>query len=329
MRIRPIASLVAVAVLASLPHGVSGAWAADEDVPPSRRIAEGVTLIPGALRPGEQPDGNTVVFDAPQGLVVLDTGRYERHSHRILDFAADEGRPVAAIVNSHWHLDHISGNAAIRDAFPSAEVHGSLAIDGALIGFLAGYRVQLLEAIAATTDETQVALWRAEVERIDLGPRSRPTVPITGPGERAIAGHEFRVGFSKATTLGDVWLYDPKRRVLASGDLVTLPVPFLDTACPQRWRAAFADVAAVDFDILVPGHGKPMDREGFNLYRRAFNNLLVCAATPTTAGTCAADWKRDASALLTEADRSAVDEMIGYYVEYRLRGPAATRDCAE
>jgi hypothetical protein len=87
------------------------------------------------------------------------------------------------------------------------------------------------------------------------------------------------------------------------------------------------ELAAVDFAMLVPGHGEPMDRERFNLYRRAFNNLLVCAATPTRTRTCVAGWRRDADALLTAADRDTVDGMIAYYVEERLRGPGATADC--
>ena len=51
--------------------------------------------------------------------------------------------PVVAIVNSHWHLDHVSGNAALRAAYPRAQVYASDAIDGAMRGFLADYRRQL------------------------------------------------------------------------------------------------------------------------------------------------------------------------------------------
>src|SRR4051794_352511 len=39
-------------------------------------IASGVDLIAGAFVPGSQPDGNSVVFTGPNGLVVVDTGRH-------------------------------------------------------------------------------------------------------------------------------------------------------------------------------------------------------------------------------------------------------------
>jgi glyoxylase-like metal-dependent hydrolase (beta-lactamase superfamily II) len=295
---------------------------------PMSRLADGVDLLPGAFVPGGQPDGNTVVFDAPAGLVVIDTGRHRAHAQRILDLAATRSRPIAAIVNTHWHLDHVSGNVALREAWPGAEVHASVAIDGALDGFLARYRGQLLEEIAKTADAAQAAQWQQEVARIDVGARLRPTVPVTASGPRTIAGRAFELGLSEAATRGDVRVFDPTTRVLVAGDLVTLPAPFLDTACPTRWRETLAEVAQTPFAVLVPGHGPAMDRGQFNTYRRAFNNLLVCAATPTRARTCVAGWRRDAAPLLGDADRAVVDGMIAYYVEYRLRGPGATADCA-
>lgn len=294
---------------------------------PIRPVAEGVDLLPGGFVPGEQPDGNTVVFEAPAGLVVIDTGRHSAHAQRILDLAAARSRPIAAIVNTHWHLDHVSGNVALREAWPAAEVHASDAIDAALGGFLARYRAQLQEAIANTADAAQAAQWREEVARIDAGPRLRPTLSVTASGRRTIAGRTFELGLSEAATRGDVRVFDPVTRVLVAGDLVTLPAPFLDTACPARWRDTFAELAATPFEVLVPGHGAPMDREGFNAYRRAFNNLLACAATPTSTRTCVAGWRRDAAPLLSDADRAVVDGMIAYYVQYRLRGPGATADC--
>ena len=48
--------------------------------------------------------------------------------------------PIVAIVNSHWHLDHVSGNAALRAAYPRAQVYASDAIRDAMHGFLADYR---------------------------------------------------------------------------------------------------------------------------------------------------------------------------------------------
>jgi glyoxylase-like metal-dependent hydrolase (beta-lactamase superfamily II) len=90
---------------------------APNSAPPPEELAPGIDLLPGAMLPGRGPDGNTVVFDAPEGLIVIDTGRHTWHSDGILAFAAKRGRPVAAIVNTHWHLDHSSGNGRIKAAW--------------------------------------------------------------------------------------------------------------------------------------------------------------------------------------------------------------------
>lgn len=300
----------------------------DDAVPPER-IADGVQLIEGRYVPGAQPDGNSVLFFAPEGAVVFDTGRHAAQADRIIAALDANGRPLAAIVNSHWHLDHISGNPRLRARWPQAQTYAGDALDGALHGFLARYRAQLVDMRGRTTDAAQRADRDDEIARIDAAAQAHPMVTITSPGERIVAGKSFVFGTARAATLGDVWLYDPASRVLASGDLVTLPAPFFDTACPARWRAAFADLADTGFVTLVPGHGAPMDRAGFDTWRRAFHNLLACAAAPTRDATCIAGWKRDAAPLLRPGDDAAVDGLLGYYLSTGLRGRAAQADCTD
>jgi len=43
-------------------------------------FAEPYHLIPGAVPLDSGPDGNTVVLEAPQGLIVFDTGRHPEHA---------------------------------------------------------------------------------------------------------------------------------------------------------------------------------------------------------------------------------------------------------
>src|SRR5205085_9367192 len=117
---------------------------------------------------------------------------------------------------------------------------------------------------------------------------------------RVIAGRKLFVHLeSHAVTAGDVWVLDPTTDVLAAGDLVTLPVPFLDTACPEGWKAALDNLSHAGFKILVPGHGAPMQRDAFETYRHAYGNLLTCAAAREKAsGECADGWAREARTLI-------------------------------
>ena len=156
------------------------------------------------------------------------------------------------------------------------------------------------------------------------GHRSRPMSALRAAGTRTIAGHTFRVGLeSHAVTAGDVWLHDPATRVLASGDLVTLPAPFLDTACPEAWRAEFKAILATPFTQLIPGHGRPMTRKDVETYRDGFGALLDCAKGSAAPAVCAAQWATAAAPLLdgSTGDVAQAEAYARYYVESVLRNP--------
>jgi glyoxylase-like metal-dependent hydrolase (beta-lactamase superfamily II) len=295
---------------------------------PTTVVAPGVDLIPGTFIAGTQPDGNTVIFKGADGLIVFDTGRHPEHTQQIIDFATAAKLPVAAIVNSHWHLDHVGGNVMLRKAYPDARVYASAAIEGAMHGFLANYRTQLEDAIKqAGDDSAKQAPWRAELALIDAGPILFPDQRIAETSMRTIAGRKLRVGYeSDAVTAGDVWLFDPATQVLASGDLVTLPAPLFDTACADHWRGALDRLATVDFKVLVPGHGAPMHRAGFTTYRRAFDHLLDCAAGKQTKQLCIDGWMHDADALIPVSDQKLARSLLDYYIDGNLRGDAAQKN---
>jgi len=295
------------------------------------QVAPGVFLVRGVFSPGSQPDGNTVVFRAPGGLIVIDTGRHPEHTRRIVEFAICEGRPVAAIVNTHWHLDHVGGNGLLRGRFPGARVFASDAIREARTGFLASYRRQLEEMVKTTPDAARRDALRAELGLIDRGATLEPDEVIARPGRRTLAGLVVEVGLeTRAVTAGDVWLFDPRTKVLVAGDLVTLPAPLLDTACPARWSESLERLSRVGFKLLVPGHGEPMTRAGFETYRAGFTHLLACGASDQPAENCTSGWLRDVSTLVPEKAQPFARSLMDHYVGLLRSDPAKiARLCGE
>lgn len=284
-------------------------------------VAEDIVLFPGRFEPGRQPDGNSVLLQGPEGWIVFDTGRHDAHTRLLLTFARASGQPVAAIINSHWHLDHSSGNRLLRDAWPDAPVYASDAIVGALPGFLADSR-RTSEAMIAggKLQEPMLSEVLGDIATITDAGALLPTETVTRSHSGTIAGRKVHLGLARdAVTGGDLWLYDPATGVLLAGDLVTLPVPFLDTADPQGWQAALEVLDGTRFTLLVPGHGAPMDRASFEAWHAAFDALLACAASDAATSACADGWITGLGTLLPPAEQTRARDMLAYYIDQVLR----------
>ena len=295
------------------------AFAAPRDV---REIGPGVSFIEGEFAKGRQPDGNSVVLHGTGGTIVIDTGRHEIHTQKVLAVATRTGVKPEAVINTHWHLDHVGGNVIVRQRYPQAKIIASGAITNARKGFLADYRAQLAQAVAGMPPDKSAG-FRAEMALIDAGDKLEPDEVVTAPGERTIAGRKLYIGLERnAATEGDVWVLDRASGILATGDLVTLPVPFLDTADPDGWAAALERLSKVDAKLVVPGHGEPMKPADLLTYRRAFVALLACARSQRPAAECSNDWFAGIGDLARGSDPELAKGAMGYYLDNVLRKPA-------
>jgi glyoxylase-like metal-dependent hydrolase (beta-lactamase superfamily II) len=289
-------------------------------------LVEDLHFIEGTFSPAIGPDGNTVVYRAPEGLIVIDAGRHKAHSQKILEYAKERGMPIAAIINTHWHLDHSTGNQDLKAAYPAARLYTTRAVEAALDGFLS--------AGAARTDEALRNPDLPEADRVRLQRglstiRERiallPDRPVDGQMALPVSGRDLELNVTDhAVTESDVWIWDPATKTVIAGDLVTLPAPLFDTACPGGWLAALEMIDTKPYERVVPGHGFPMDRGQFRSYRIAFENLVKCA-DENAGAVCAEGWLGDAAALLDEAagkdfgDKEYARAAVEYYVDQIIR----------
>lgn len=284
-----------------------------------REIAPGVSLVPGQFTKGRQPDGNSVVLHGAGGTIVIDTGRHRDHTQRVLAAATRNGQAPIAVINTHWHLDHIGGNLVVRERFPKVKILASDALANARKGFLAGYRDELAKVIPQMPP-ADAAGYKEELALIDAGDKLAPDEVIKSAGERTIAGRNLFIGLERnAATEGDVWVLDRASGTLVTGDLVTLPVPFLDTADPDGWSAALDRLAKVDAKLVVPGHGEPMRPVDLVTYNKAFKALLACARSKRATSECSNDWFTGIGELARGTDPQLARSSMAYYVDNVLR----------
>ena len=56
-------------------------------------------------------------------------------------------------------------------------------------------------------------------------------------------------------TPGDLIVFLPQERIVATGDMVTEPVPYGFTTDPNAWVETLTRLSELDFTTMVPGHG--------------------------------------------------------------------------
>ena len=279
-------------------------------------------LITGGVYETKGPDGNSVILDAPDGLIVVDTGRHADHAGEILAYAKSTGKPVAAIVNTHWHLDHTTGNMDLINAYPGVPIVASRAIEGKLFhDFITPGRERAKKALA---DGTAPAAQRPGMIRaqafLDQPAYGRPTVPIEKSGPRTIAGRTIDLRLAPfAVSEGDLWLVVPEEKMVIAGDLVVDIVPFMDTACVEGWSKALGEIATVDFQTLIPGHGAPMTKPEFLVWKSAFDRLVECGHSNAAITTCVEGWMTNAAPFIAGDKKTYVREAAAYYLETRMR----------
>lgn len=287
-------------------------------------VAHDVFLFPGQLQADRSPDGNSEILRGATGLIVIDTGRNDDHTQQLINHLLQMQLPVVGVINTHWHLDHIGGNARFKQQWPGIHIYAHPSLETALTGFHADYRKQL-EAYLPTLPDNSAEKQRytAELQLLKLDHALTETDPVTQSTTLTLGGRKIEVHVSAhAVTEGDLWMFDSATRILIAGDLVTLPVPLFDSACPEGWRHALDTLSSVKFKILIPGHGMPMRRDAFQSYRIAFDRLLICSTHVEKKQQCIDNWFTGARSLIAAEDEKYGRELLSYYFDQFIK-PAA------
>ena len=97
------------------------------------------------------------------------------------------------------------------------------------------------------------AEFRELAKRTDLV----PTIAFDHELDLDLGDREVNVMFlGRGNTAGDAVVYVPHDKIIATGDLVDHPVPYLGGGYPKEQIATLETLVRMDITTLVPGHGK-------------------------------------------------------------------------
>ena len=198
---------------------------------------------------------NHVLLKGSDGNVLIDSG-YSRHAPFTLALLATrEGlgdAPLARLVNTHCHSDHMGGNAAIKAQY------------GCPITLPVG-EAALIDA----WDERTLLLAYTD----QYAPRFTYDETI-GPGETRIWGDlEWQALAAPGHDMGALVFYNPEHGILVSGDALwangygfVMPRE-IDPRALKATRATLEMLSRLDVRIVIPGHGEPFVEVGAALER--------------------------------------------------------------
>ncbi len=200
---------------------------------------------------------NVAVVDSGDGLVLVDTGGPVGTSVRDLvrSWRTD---PVAVAVYTHGHIDHVMGTEVFDAeadeagrARPRVLAHAAVEPRFDRYCLTAGYNAAINQRQFANPDLRWPTNYRL------------PDDTYTERFDTRIGAITLQLHHARGETDDHTWVWIPERRTLCTGDLFIWCVP--NAGNPQKvqryardWAAALRTMAALEPEVLLPGHGLPI-----------------------------------------------------------------------
>jgi glyoxylase-like metal-dependent hydrolase (beta-lactamase superfamily II) len=238
------------------------------------RIADGVHLAIGTGSLVVM--SNATIVEGDREVLVVDSHVTPGGAWALRkELAEVTSKPIRYVVNSHFHFDHSHGNQIygpevdiIGHQFAREMIVAGKSIDSPAHDFFVGgvpNAIKTLEERLKTADdektraqiETQLAVQRNHLEGTKAVKPTPPNVTITQSMTLHLGPREVRIlHLGRGHTAGDVVVYLPKERVVATGDLLVEQTSYMGDAYFTDWIQTIETLKGLDFDTVLPGHGR-------------------------------------------------------------------------
>jgi len=247
------------------------------------KVAEGVYAFIAPESKTPFVSGNSLAVIGDEGVLVVDSTNVPSLARKMIgEIKRLTDKPVRFLVNTHWHPDHLMGNAVYQEAFPGVAIVSTEAMRQAADAQVPAYfeqtlgpagaaMIESLKSVLASGQKSNGAPLTAvdreflELELADYqawadeAKRTRyvaATVTFDHQMTVRLGTREVRLMFlGLANTSGDVVVYVPDGQVVATGDLLVGPTPYATASFLREWIESMDKLTALDATAIVPGHG--------------------------------------------------------------------------
>jgi len=203
---------------------------------------------------------NSTFLIGQHGILVVDTGLNKLEGQKLLsEIRAISSLPVQFIVNTHYHPDHQGGNGVVG---PDAAVISSPFTRERTVRLLSGLQAPGNKAGGDSASEPALRPATETLEQKLIIFLDDIPVEIISPGP--------------AHTMGDVYVYFPLQKTVATGDLyLTNSSPAMDQGSASNWMRALDEMLAFQAEHFVPGHFEVSNRATMNRFRDYLSELYA------------------------------------------------------
>ncbi len=233
-------------------------------------VAKNTYFIEGARENFSTENGgaiaNVAFINAGNHILVIDSGPSKRYGDQLFRLIKNQfGRPATDLLISHHHPDHALGT----QAFAGISVWALPRTTELLRTEGGSFAENLYQLVGDWMRDTEISLPNREA-------KAGPLFPDTDRFELiALRGH----------TSSDLLLMDHQTRTLFTSDIVFYQRALATPHTPGLavWRQDIERLKALDFDLLVPGHGPAVAKDialaQMTDYLNWLNKLLSESAT--------------------------------------------------
>ncbi len=262
-----------VAVLLAL-LGLTPASAAAQTPPPQTSPFVLKEVGPGVYAAISHDDSNAGFIIGDDAVLVVDSF-FEPDSARALlgEIRKITPKPVGYLVNTHYHLDHVSGDQVFKDAGAVIVAHRNVR---------AWIRPENLLQVSNAPDPAFKARMAQRIAQLPL-----PDLVTDSPVTVWLGTRRIDIRPAEGHTGGDLVVSVPDAKVLFCGDLLWRMPPNIVDGKVGAWIAtdrSFEQLPDAASMVFVPGHGDVATVKDVTIFRGYLADLMSLTAAGRKAG---------------------------------------------